>query len=146
MSITIGNITINRNPNQDEEPFHEVREGQLSQRLEDGSFITFDSGRTVVNGTLVLDQVLQSEADELRAYIKNTIVFQRFNFSIAPPSFYDCGLGDGVEVTNCTLLGGPTTSGIFTPIGRLRRVKIVLRYTFTIQPQSGVVDGEGNIV
>lgn len=147
MSVLIGNITINQNPEQEGEAFTKTRIGQSSQRMEDGQWLTYDSGRTIVNGVLVLDQVIQSEADALRDYITNTLLFKKFSFAITPPSFWDCGAGDGVEVTNCTLdTPDASTQGIFTQIGRLRRYKITLPYTYTIQPQIGEVDGEGVIV
>ena len=147
MSFQIGNIVINRNPEQESEYWFPYRPSQDTQRMENGEFITYDNGRTYINGTLLFKNVKKDEADAFRDFFANTTLYKKFTFSLIPPSFFDCGLGDGVQVDGVTLnTDSASLQGMVTWSGRASLFDLRLDYTFTKQPVSGVVDQGGLIV
>ena len=147
MSFQIGTVTLSRNPEQEGVIPFPYRPSQKSQRMEDGEIITYDTGRTFYDLELVFKYVPKAEADSLRDFFKNTVLYKKFTFSLIPPSHYDCGLGEGVQVDNVTLnTNGSSLEGMFSWSGRASYVDIVVSLTYTIQPSASVVDHSGLIV
>lgn len=116
MSITIGTVTIARNP------FHPldwypVRFNQSSVECADAARAVYDNGPTVIKGTIILKGVLKSEGDALRTYLTGTAIFEKNSFTITPPANTNLGAGDGVALTSAYYDGGPTLEGVFTLTG-----------------------------
>ena len=68
MSMTIGGITINRNPVYPLDPYS-VRWNQKSVDTADAGRATYDNGPNVIYGTLLLKSVAKSEGDALKTFI-----------------------------------------------------------------------------
>lgn len=141
MSVTIGTVVISNDPEQ-ESRFDEVKYSQKSRRLEDGSFETFASGYTQIEGVLVINNIKESEFINLRNYISRTVNFSRLTFPIQPPSFYDMGLGEGVEVT-VNYIGSASTESWSEPTGKLRRWNVSLPYSFAKPIDPAFVNSDG---
>jgi hypothetical protein len=124
MAITIGTVTINRNP----VPRHnwsKQRYNQYTRITADGGRKTYDNGPTVLTGTLVLKAVAKSEGDILRTYITDTAVFGKNSFTITPPANTDLGAGDGVAITTA-YFEGDSLEGVFqlSPNGLLYTITL----------------------
>lgn len=146
MSIQIGNVTINVNPEQQEVFFIESRPSQFSDEMEDGEILTYDSGITKIRGFIDLKYVKESEAEALRSFIVNNIRFKKYKFSIIPPSHIDYGLGKGVQIDNCTFANNDaSTDGVFSQYGRLDRKNIFFEFTYVRPVNASVVDAGGVI-
>ena len=142
MSITIGTQTISTNPSQESRVDYR-KQSQVTREFEDGSFETFTSGRTMIDVTLLLDFVKETEADNFLSWLRNTVNFSRHQFTVTPPSSFDIGAGKGVAVTNCTYVGPPDTKSVYKPVGRLGAKRITFTFSYP-QPIDAVnVDALG---
>lgn len=119
MSITIGTVTISRNPVYPLDVYPE-RYNQIKLDMADAAIKVYDNGPTVIHGKIILKGVLKSEGDALRTYLTDTAIFQKSTFTITPPSNTDVGAGDGAALSNCSYDGGADLKGIFVlvPPGR----------------------------
>ena len=114
MSMTIGGITINRNPVYPLDPYS-VRWNQKSVDTADAGRATYDNGPNVIYGTLLLKSVAKSEGDALKTYLLSTAIFGKSSFVLSPPSNTDLGKGDGVNIT-VFYSGGNSLEGVFNLI------------------------------
>ncbi len=110
MSITIGTVTINRNPSIGT-VWHNERMNQETGITADGGRVTYDNGPTLLLGTIILRGVAKSEGDSLLTYLSGTAVFGKNSFTITPPTGCDLGAGSGTAVTSAYWNGGNTTEG-----------------------------------
>lgn len=144
MSITIGDVTINTNPSNLSRVDYR-KQSQITNELENGSFETFSSGRTMIDVTLIFDYIKPDEFDNFISWITNKINFSRFTFEVAPPSHFSIGAGNGVAVSNCTYNGPPNTKDIFTPRGRLGYKSLEFKFSYPKPIEIGNVDQNGVI-
>jgi len=112
MSITIGSVTINKNPVY-ATTWHKERMNQKSRLTSDGTVRTYDSGPILIVGIIELRNVIKSEGDSLRTYITDTAIYRLNSFTITPPAATDLGSGDGVALTTCYYNGAQSLSGVF---------------------------------
>jgi len=144
MSITIGTVVINRNPEHSTD-FGKTKESQLSNELEDGSNDVYGSGITIIRGTIIVKYVKKEEAEALRDYITTKANFTTNSFQIVPPSFIDLGLGDGVTLENAYYTGGPDSRDFMKKAGFLGRYDIEFPYKITLPIDTAIVDTNGVI-
>jgi len=114
MAITIGSVTINRNPS-NQTTWHNERLNQITLKTADGGRATYDNGPTILRGNIVLNLVVKSEGDSLRTYLTGTAVYGKNSFTITPPSNTNLGSGTGTAVTTAYFDGGDSLEGVFQP-------------------------------
>ena len=112
MSITIGSVTINKNPAYGTQ-WHKIRLNHKSRLVADGTRRTYDNGPEIIKGTIILRNVLKSEGDSLRTYLTDTAIYQKNSFTITPPANTDLGAGVGTALTGCYYDGGNNIDGVF---------------------------------
>jgi hypothetical protein len=112
MAITIGTVTISRNPSYSSEWWSE-RINQETIITADAGRATYDNGTEIIRGTLVLQNVSKAEGDALMAYITDTAIFGENSFTITPPTNTDVGAGVGTALTDAYFDGGTSLQGVF---------------------------------
>ena len=112
MSITIGTVTITRNPSYGKSWWNS-RPGQDKIITADGGHVVYDSGFNELKGVIVLNNVSKAEGDSLRTYITGTAVYEQNSFTITPPANTDIGGGVGTALTSCYFDGGSDLDGVF---------------------------------
>jgi hypothetical protein len=112
MSITIGSVTITKNPNYPVDWWPE-RFNQSSQDTADGGRKTYDNGPNVIYGTLIIRHVDQAEGDSLRTYLDSTTIFEKESFTVSPPANTNLGKGKGTAM-QVFFNGGNSLEGVFT--------------------------------
>mgnify|MGYP003145093985 CR=1 FL=1 len=144
MSITIGTVTISNNPEHESRVDYR-KQSQITNEFEDGTFETFSSGNTMIEVTLFINYVSETEFNSFIAWLTNTVNFSRFGFTVTPPSHFDIGQGKGVAVSDCTYIGPPNTKSIFKPVGRLGRQNLEFRFAYPKPIEASTVDDLGVI-
>ena len=91
-------VTITRNPafGTDWWPF---RVNQYSVVTADGGFKTWDAGPTVIEGIIIINNILKSQGDDLRDLLSVTALFASSVVDITPPANTDLGGGAGGQIT-----------------------------------------------
>lgn len=143
MSITIGTVTL-RNPNH-ESRWDYRKYSQTVQAYEDGSFETYQSGRTMIDVELFIDYISEADFDSFVSWLTNTVNFSRHQFTVTPPSFLNLGLGKGVAITNATYTGPANTKDIYKPVGRLGYKNLNFTFSYPKPIDVSVVDANGVI-
>jgi len=107
-------VTINKNPSYMSN-WKVSRLNQYAQETVDGVLKVYDGGPNIVVGEIVLQNVVKSEGDALRNFLKDTVTFQLLQFTITPtpPSITDIGGGAGTALTTCNYGGGQSLEGVF---------------------------------
>lgn len=105
-------VTVNRNPSYDSD-FSFRRANQYSQETVDGALKTYDGGPNILIGEIVLRNVSKAEGDALRNFIKTTVLFELYQFTITPPANTDIGGGVGTALTTVNFAGGQDLKGLF---------------------------------
>lgn len=114
MSFTIGTATITKDPAFGSQ-FHLMRLNQETKITADGGHVTYDNGPNVLIGNIMVKNILKSEADTLRTFIKDTAIFQKVSFTINISTLTntDLGEGSGTNITNAFFDGGTDLNGVF---------------------------------
>jgi len=112
MSISIGTVTITRNPSFGTD-WSKDRLNQYTQGTADGGRNTYDNGPNILKGTIVLRNVSKANGDALRTYLTDTAIFGKNSFTITPPASTDLGSGVGTAVTLAFYDGGTNLDGVF---------------------------------
>lgn len=111
--ITIGTVSISRNPTVDSHFWHK-RLNQTSEQAADGALITYDNGPTVLEGEIVLEGVSRTQAEAFRTWLQSTAVYSLNTFTItlntAPNT--DIGAGPGVAISGLKYNGEPSTEDV----------------------------------
>lgn len=114
MSITIGTVTISRNPVYPLN-WYPKRFNQYTRDVADGDQITYDNGPNVIYGILTIRNVSRTEGDALRTYLSGTAIFGKTSFLITPQAGGNTNLGRGTATAIGVFLNnGNTLDGIFT--------------------------------
>lgn len=114
MAIVIGSVTINRNPAYPLDWFSK-RFNQSKDDTADGGHIVYDNGPSVVLGTILIKNVIRSEAESLRTYLEGTAVYQLNSFTMTPVSGGETDLGKGQGTAIQVFFdGGSDLSGVFS--------------------------------
>ena len=93
--------------------FDDERYNQFSARMGDGTLRTYDTGRNIVKGIIIMKAVSLVQGELLRTWIRADAIFQLNTFTITPShSSIDIGNGDGVAVTGANFIG-LSTEGVF---------------------------------
>lgn len=116
MSITIGTVTISRNPSTSSKHWTE-RYNQRTQLTADAGRATYDNGPSVLRGVLVINGVSQADKLSLETYLKSTAIFGKNSFTITPPSNTDLGGGIGTALTSAYYDGGESDEGVYEMAG-----------------------------
>jgi len=127
MSITIGGKLISKNPSI-ATSFRFIRINQTSVVAADGEKVVFDNGVNVIVGSIVIRNVVDTEAIALRTFLRDTAVFELNSFTIEPPTNTDLGEGKGTDITTAFYNGGATTGGVFEFAGNSSTFNINFPY------------------
>jgi len=143
MSITIGTVTISKNIEHNSR-FWFDRLNQVSHETLSGDILSYDNGPTILRGVIRVNYVTESEATSFRNWLRNSVRYRRYSFTITPESFIDLGMGEGVAVTDAYFDStDASTDGIIEPVGRASKFNIVFPYRKRIVPTVGTADQEG---
>jgi len=112
MSTNIGGEIIAKNPAFGTQ-FWSVEFNQYRVQTADGGWVVYDNGPSLIEGILILKNVIKSESDSLRTFLTGTAVYEKTSFIITPPSNTDLGKGDGSAIT-VFYSGGSDLKGVFT--------------------------------
>ena len=95
-SVTIdGTIVYNA------DSFSDNKNNQYAKRNLNGNLITYSTGNTICNGLLVMNNVSHTDYKLLETWIKDTIVFMQYTFTLSEAgSDVDLGKGAGVSLTS----------------------------------------------
>jgi len=96
--------------------FFEVRLNHIAGETADGGRITYDVGPTKIAGNMIWKNVVASEANALRTFLKTRAEFSKNPFTINISDFSNLDIGAGAGV-NLTTVHFPNTSlkNIFKP-------------------------------
>lgn len=94
--------------------FFDVRLNQFELLTADGSDKVYDTGPTVAHGMLVLKNVSYSDAVTLRTWVRDTLRFALYRFTISAITNVDLGLGKSTAITQARWDGGQSLSGVFS--------------------------------
>jgi hypothetical protein len=111
MSVSIGTVTISKNPANTSRHWNE-RLNQITLTAADGSRTTYGAGPNVLKGMLVIINVDTTEGEALITYLRDTAVFGANSFTIAPPSGVNLGSGVGTSITTAYFDGGTDLSDV----------------------------------
>lgn len=104
---------------------------QSAERVLDGTLKVYNmSEKSIRSVELNIKSVPEADAEALKAFIKDTLLYRFISFSIIPISTLDVGNGRGVTISSCNLKT-ESTDGLF------RRVPpyfydVVLPYEFLV--------------
>ena len=111
MSIDIGTVTINRNPNY-ETDFWKMRMNHFYRKTADGSHVAYDNGPNILQGIIVINNVAKAEGDALLTWLLGTAVYGKNSFTISPPTNTDLGEGAGSDIDDAYYDGGNSSQGM----------------------------------
>ena len=151
MAITFGvDMTIDRGI-EHTSIFWAERINQKTQTAITGKRFNYDNSRLIIRGKIEIRLITKAEADAFRAFIYNTVRFQRFQFDIIPEAYDDIGGGiyDGTDDGAGKILplasfdGNFSTEDIVKPVGKANKFNLSIPYYKEVTPLAGMADHEG---